>query len=182
MQEHKIFHKEQFWSSLDEAPRHGDHLARHAACISRIGARVRAMLAFSLGHAEGGDYLHVMLNAYWEPLAFELPPLKGKERWSRIVDTALRFAQRLLRQGQASGDQRRRVHGRGSRGGHSAGARGQGEVRIAPHCPSPPNPSPTQAGRGGEKQGHIASACPPRDTRANSWSTEFHIVCTECLI
>jgi glycogen operon protein len=30
-----------------------------------------------------------MLNAYWEPLAFELPPLPAKERWHRIADTAL---------------------------------------------------------------------------------------------
>jgi hypothetical protein len=33
--------------------------------------------------------MHVMLNAYWEPLTFELPPLPAGERWHRIVDTAL---------------------------------------------------------------------------------------------
>jgi glycogen operon protein len=32
-----------------------------------------------------------MLNAYWEPLAFELPPVPGEGRalWRRCVDTAL---------------------------------------------------------------------------------------------
>ena len=88
VQEHKIFHKDQFWSSLDE---------HHDTAITWHGTRLHQpdwgessrVLAFSLGHVDGGDYLHVMLNAYWEPLGFELPPLKGNERWSRIVDTAL---------------------------------------------------------------------------------------------
>ena len=30
-----------------------------------------------------------MLNAYWEPLTFELPPLPPEQRWCRVVDTAL---------------------------------------------------------------------------------------------
>jgi glycogen operon protein len=33
--------------------------------------------------------LHVMINAYWEPLEFELPPPDGDGPWRRIVDTAL---------------------------------------------------------------------------------------------
>ncbi len=88
IQEHKIFNREQFWSSLDDD---------HQMAITWHGTQLYSpdwgdsarTLAFSLGHPEGGDYLHVMLNAYWEPLAFELPPLKKGERWSRIVDTAL---------------------------------------------------------------------------------------------
>ena len=32
-----------------------------------------------------------MLNAYWEPLTFELPPVptQGQQRWRRCIDTAL---------------------------------------------------------------------------------------------
>jgi glycogen operon protein len=30
-----------------------------------------------------------MLNAYWEPLNFALPPLKPGNYWHRIIDTAL---------------------------------------------------------------------------------------------
>jgi glycogen operon protein len=32
-----------------------------------------------------------MLNAYWEPLTFELPPVpeKSEQRWRRCIDTAL---------------------------------------------------------------------------------------------
>jgi glycogen operon protein len=46
-------------------------------------------LALSLRHPQAGEFLHVMLNAYWKPLKFELPPLPPQENWHRIVDTAL---------------------------------------------------------------------------------------------
>ncbi|PSB34482.1 glycogen debranching enzyme GlgX [Stenomitos frigidus ULC18] len=46
-------------------------------------------LAFTLRHPEASEHFHVMLNAYWEPLTFELPPLGQSERWYRIIDTAL---------------------------------------------------------------------------------------------
>lgn len=36
-----------------------------------------------------GIMAHVILNAYWEPLGFELPELSGGERWRRWIDTAL---------------------------------------------------------------------------------------------
>ena len=45
-------------------------------------------LAFSLHDPLGGDYLHIILNAYWEPLTFELPPLPVDQRWHRLIDTA----------------------------------------------------------------------------------------------
>ncbi len=35
-----------------------------------------------------GLFFHLMLNAYWEPLAFELPPLDGAP-WRRWLDTSL---------------------------------------------------------------------------------------------
>jgi glycogen operon protein len=37
-----------------------------------------------------GISVHVILNAYWEALDFELPVLRdGKENWRRWIDTAL---------------------------------------------------------------------------------------------
>jgi len=33
--------------------------------------------------------LHVMMNAYWEPLDFELPPVPASEPWRRWIDTTL---------------------------------------------------------------------------------------------
>jgi isoamylase len=45
-------------------------------------------IAFTVHHPENGGRIHVMLNAYWEPLTFELPPPGGGKRWHRIVDTS----------------------------------------------------------------------------------------------
>jgi glycogen operon protein len=33
--------------------------------------------------------IHVVINAYWEALAFELPPLPEGARWRRWIDTSL---------------------------------------------------------------------------------------------
>ena len=33
--------------------------------------------------------LHLIINAYWEPLEFEIPPLEAGESWRRRVDTYL---------------------------------------------------------------------------------------------
>jgi glycogen operon protein len=48
-------------------------------------------LAFTLQSLHARFLLHGMLNAYWEPLSFELPPSAGESRqhWRRCVDTAL---------------------------------------------------------------------------------------------
>jgi isoamylase len=36
-----------------------------------------------------GLRFHLILNAYWEPLAFELPKLEAPGTWRRWIDTAL---------------------------------------------------------------------------------------------
>jgi isoamylase len=36
---------------------------------------------------ERADLLHVMFNAYWEPLVFELPSLEPRRPWRRWIDT-----------------------------------------------------------------------------------------------
>ncbi|MCS6958717.1 MAG: glycogen debranching protein GlgX [Pseudanabaenaceae cyanobacterium SKYGB_i_bin29] len=47
-------------------------------------------LAFTLYHPKPQEeYLHVICNAYWEPLDFALPPLPPNWHWHRIVDTYL---------------------------------------------------------------------------------------------
>ena len=48
-------------------------------------------LAFSAELRRGRLLLHLILNAYWEPLDFELPPIRGQEEnpWRRWIDTAL---------------------------------------------------------------------------------------------
>lgn len=48
-------------------------------------------LAFTVPSLKGRFLFHVMLNAYWEALEFELPPpAKGPDsRWRRLLDTFL---------------------------------------------------------------------------------------------
>jgi len=47
-------------------------------------------LAVTAENREGRLAFHLMLNAYWEPLEFELPPVgvDGGSRWRRWIDTA----------------------------------------------------------------------------------------------
>lgn len=46
-------------------------------------------LAFSLIDPSAQEQLHVIFNAYWCPLLFELPPLPDGKNWHRIIDTSL---------------------------------------------------------------------------------------------
>jgi glycogen operon protein len=46
-------------------------------------------IALSLRDPQKDEHLHIIVNAYWEPLFFELPLLSSGECWYRIVDTAL---------------------------------------------------------------------------------------------
>src|SRR4051812_12928255 len=46
-------------------------------------------LAFTLRSLHGRFLLHFMLNAYWEPLTFDIPPVAGySQSWRRCIDTA----------------------------------------------------------------------------------------------
>jgi glycogen operon protein len=55
------------------------------------GARA---LACTLAGVKGDPDLHVLLNMYWEPLDFALPPVAGR-RWAQALDTALPTGQDL---------------------------------------------------------------------------------------
>ncbi|HEY9660734.1 MAG TPA: glycogen debranching protein GlgX [Allocoleopsis sp.] len=46
-------------------------------------------LAFTLCHPQAQEQLHVIFNAYWEDLIFELPPpVSSTHHWYRMIDTA----------------------------------------------------------------------------------------------
>lgn len=85
---HEVFQEERFWHA-----RNGDnepHIMWHGVQGSRPdwGDDSRT-LAFSLRKPETDEYFHVIMNAYWEPLDFELPPLPpGTGHWHRIIDTS----------------------------------------------------------------------------------------------
>ncbi len=44
-------------------------------------------LAYTLGGQDGQPDLHIMMNMYWEPLDFEVPPVAGRQ-WFRAFDTS----------------------------------------------------------------------------------------------
>lgn len=46
-------------------------------------------LAFELSHEPSGEHLDILLNAYWEPLQFELPTTASGKVWRRLIDTSL---------------------------------------------------------------------------------------------
>jgi len=54
---------------------------------SPFAAKKRAPRARS--HPGSGETLHVMINAYWEDLEFELPVLEDGRVWKRIINTEL---------------------------------------------------------------------------------------------
>jgi glycogen operon protein len=62
-------------------------------------------LAFMLSgaHAHNGqepdDDIYVAMNAYWEPLTFEIPPLRGKS-WHLAVDTSQSSPDDVYRTGE----------------------------------------------------------------------------------
>ncbi len=84
-QSRQVFQEERFWALNGESPHiiwHGVHLG-----LPDWGQESHT-LAFSLQHEQYGELIHVMVNAYWEPLDFELPFLAPGDCWYRIVDTA----------------------------------------------------------------------------------------------
>ena len=47
-------------------------------------------LAFTFASLQARYQIHGMLNAYWSPLTFEVPPPQSSDRgWRRVIDTAL---------------------------------------------------------------------------------------------
>lgn len=44
-------------------------------------------LAFTLLHPEANEEIHVMVNAYWKDLKFQIPKLK-KKKWVKVLDTS----------------------------------------------------------------------------------------------
>lgn len=80
-----FFQEDLYWSSPD-----GIHIRWHGTTLDQPDwSHDSRSLAFTLYHPDHNNHLHVMLNAYWEDLTFELPPLPGRSSWHRIIDTNL---------------------------------------------------------------------------------------------
>jgi glycogen operon protein len=82
-QRSKIFGDGQFWFEPGAADVrwHGLHLGQPDWSYDSRS------LAYELIDPEDREHFHIMLNAYWEPLSFDLPPLSAAQSWRRLVDT-----------------------------------------------------------------------------------------------
>ena len=80
-----LFQEEKYWTDPGgpEVYWHGVHLSQPDL------SQDSHSLAYELVNPAQNEHLHVMLNAYWEPLDFELPLLSNGAVWHRVVDTAL---------------------------------------------------------------------------------------------
>jgi glycogen operon protein len=55
-------------------------------------------LAFTLLHPSAKEVIHVMVNAYWKGLRYQVPDPKGKH-WYKVVDTSLEAPDDLIMAG-----------------------------------------------------------------------------------
>ncbi|WP_088241007.1 glycogen debranching protein GlgX [Calothrix rhizosoleniae] len=84
----EIFRQENFLAVMHNSQK--PHLIWHGIYLGQPDyGEYSHSLAFSLCHPDNGEHLHIMLNAYWEHLDFELPPLESGNYWHRIIDTSL---------------------------------------------------------------------------------------------
>ena len=80
----KFFQEEAYWNA--SSPANGTSCTFHGTSLYHPDwGHYSHSLAYTLDNREYGHQLHVMINAYWEPLTFGL--LGGKRKWKRIIDT-----------------------------------------------------------------------------------------------
>ncbi len=84
-QNYRVFHDEIFWTLPG-----GSEIYWHGVKLRQPDwGDDSHSLAFELYNREYEEHLYVMLNAFWEPLDFELPTLPYGMCWHRVIDTFL---------------------------------------------------------------------------------------------
>ena len=83
-----VFRERVFWSTEPD-PEHTKVIWHGVRLNHPDWGEYSHSLAFELRNPDYGEHLHIMLNAYKEPLEFELPDLNpvSERDWCRIVDT-----------------------------------------------------------------------------------------------
>jgi isoamylase len=82
-----VFREERFWTVTQDG-RLGQ-ITWHGVRLNQPDWSYDShSLAFMLHDAANDERFHVMANAFWAPLEFELPPLPERLRWCRLLDTA----------------------------------------------------------------------------------------------
>ncbi len=86
---HEVFQETEFWHNS-----HGNSsstkLIWHGIKLGEPDwSPVSHSIAYTIEHLQSKDMFHVMINAYWEPLVFELPALPFEEgcRWHERINT-----------------------------------------------------------------------------------------------
>jgi glycogen operon protein len=80
-----LFRDRNYWGSIESA-----EINFHGVRLDHPDWAYHShSLAFELHNHVCKEHLHVMLNAYWKPLDFELPNLPVNETWQRLLDTTL---------------------------------------------------------------------------------------------
>jgi glycogen operon protein len=98
-QSREVFQQERFWLACGAGA--GPCIEWHGTRLGQPDwAEASHSLAFSLHDPHRAERLHVILNAYWEPLEFQLPELPAGGRWRRVVDTALAAPDDIAEPGQ----------------------------------------------------------------------------------
>jgi isoamylase len=84
----KIFRYEKFLEIVEDHPE--PYLVWHGVELEKPDWSYESRsLALTLRYPEHDELIHIMLNAYWKPLSFALPPLSKNICWHRIIDTSL---------------------------------------------------------------------------------------------
>ncbi|MGF1459372.1 MAG: glycogen debranching protein GlgX [Leptolyngbyaceae cyanobacterium] len=77
------------WLQVTEEPVKAPHITWHGVELYEPDwADHSHSLAFTLHDPLVEEEMHVMLNAYWEPLSFRLPQPHAHSHWYRIINTA----------------------------------------------------------------------------------------------
>ncbi|MGC9467372.1 MAG: glycogen debranching protein GlgX [Anaerolineae bacterium] len=97
-QDLEVFRKEKFWRAPDESG-HPEVIWHGTKLEEPDWSEDSRNLAIELLAPDDREHLYIILNAYWEPLDFELPEpgLDGTGgRWHRIIDTSLTSPEDIL--------------------------------------------------------------------------------------
>ena len=83
--QYKLFQAETYWTLPG-----GPDISWHGVELNQPDwGHDSHTLAFELVQPEYHEHIHVMVNAYWEPLEFEIPVLFPGKTWHRVIDTFL---------------------------------------------------------------------------------------------
>ncbi len=86
---HEVFQETEFWTNSTTNTK-TTHLSWHGVKLGEPDwLPVSHSIAYTLEHEPSNEQFHIMINAFWEPLTFELPALPFEEgyRWHQCINT-----------------------------------------------------------------------------------------------